>query len=54
MGTYRVLAGEYSEGWKPGDIIDLDEDSALPNVAKGHMEACERPKEKAPKPSKKK
>lgn len=35
---YRVLGGVYSEGWQPGDLIDLDENAAHIRVEKGEME----------------
>ena len=55
MPKYKVIKGKWAEGYKPGDIIELDPEAAKARVELGELEEVkEGKKEKVKKVKKKK
>ena len=54
MPKYKVIKGKWAEGYKPGDIIELDPEAAKARVELGELEEIGKEKEvKKEKPKKK-
>ena len=43
---YKVLGGRWGEGYLPGDIVELDENSARDRLAAGELEEVKKPTKK--------